>query len=101
MHDTTVTTARNPNLIIIVLLIYTYKIFMGIMRRGSNDNMLKGMDNTSSPRHHDGRLMEQIAKEEIDEEFAKNVPNVTNLRKLLERREHMAKMHVFAAEDPQ
>lgn len=70
---------------------------MGIMRRDSNDNVLKNVDTT--PRHHDGRLMERIAREEIDEEFEKNIPNVSNLRKLLERREHMVKMHVFP-EDP-
>lgn len=59
----------------------------------SHDNVLE--KDPPSSRHHDGSIMEHINKSDIDEEFDKSVPNVSNLRKLLERREHMLKMHVF------
>lgn len=66
---------------------------MGMMRREDSDTWL---NKDNSTRHQlDGRIMEQIANQEIDEEFEKNTPNVGNLRKLLERREHMSKMRVF------
>jgi hypothetical protein len=51
---------------------------------------------TGRPRkNNDGCIMERIDKEDLDEEFSKSAPSSNAIRKLLERREHMEKHHVF------